>query len=96
MRNQKLTHVIAGRTIKEANSADDALHIEFTDGSTMKIKTGAPFEGSIAGKEVKDVRQKETEFDLDFADGSSSKITLAEETSSVMLRDKDGTLEYAD
>jgi hypothetical protein len=42
------------------------------------------------------VRQKGTEFDLEFVDNSKAKITLAEETSSVMLRDKAGEMEYAD
>jgi len=59
-------------------------------------RTGAPFKDSITGKKVKAVRQKATEFDLDFADGTSAAITLAAETSSVMLRNEAGQLEYAD
>jgi hypothetical protein len=47
-------------------------------------------------RKVKAVRQKATEFDLDFVDNSTAKITLAAETSSVMLRNKAGELEYAD
>ena len=96
MRNQKLTPILAGRTVKHTSQTGGVLQIAFDDGSVMKIKTGAPFKDSIAGKTVKAVRQKATEFDLDFDDGTSSAITLAEETSSVMLRDKAGVLEYAD
>ena len=96
MRNQKLTPILAGRTVKHTKQTGGVLQIEFDDGSVMKIKTGAPFKDSIAGKKVRAVRQKATEFDLDFADGTSSAITLAAETSSVMLRDKAGTMEYAD
>src|SRR5215470_10181478 len=96
MRNQKLTPIIAGRTVESAKQTDGVLEIKFTDDSLMKIKTGAPFTDSIAGRTVKSVRQKATEFDLDFADGTTAKITLAEATSSVMLRDKASVLEYAD
>ena len=96
MRNQKLTPILAERIVKQTKHTDGVLQIKFDDGSVMKIKTGAPFKDSITGKKVKAVRQKATEFDLDFADGTSAAITLAEETSSVMLRDKAGTMEYAD
>lgn len=45
---------------------------------------------------VRNVRQGGTELDLDLEGGSTVKIVTAEETSSVMLRDKAGKLEYAD
>jgi len=96
MRNQKLTPIIAGRIVKHTKQTDGVLQIEFNDGSAMKIKTGAALADSIVGRTVKAVRQQATEFDLDFTDGTSAKITLAAETSSVMLRDRAGTLEYAD
>src|SRR5262245_61259762 len=96
MRNQKLTSIIAGRTVKSATQTGGVLQIEFSDSSVMRIKTGAPFKDSIAGRQVKAVRQKATEFDLDFTDGTTAKITLAAETSSVMLRDHAGVMEYAD
>jgi len=96
MRNQKLTPIIAGRIVKHTKQSDGVLAIRFTDDSVMKIKTGAAFTDSIVGRTVKAIRQQATEFDLDFTDGTSAKITLAEETSSVMLRDKAGALEYAD
>ena len=96
MLNRKLTPIIAGRTVKRVAQSEGALRIEFDDGSILKIKMGAPFKDSITGKKVKAVRQKATEFDLDFADGTSATIKLAAETSSVMLRDKAGTMEYAD
>jgi hypothetical protein len=45
---------------------------------------------------VKKVRQRGDLMDLDFEDGSFAEIKLAEATSSVMLRDRDNKLEYAD
>ena len=94
MLNKKLTPVISGRTVKSAKQTDGVLQIKFDDGSVMRIKTGAPFKASIAGRAVKAVRQRATEFDLDFADGTSAAITLAAKTSSVMLRNAAGVLEF--
>jgi hypothetical protein len=41
-------------------------------------------------------RQEDTTLHLDFADGSTMQISLAGPTSSVIVRDKDGKLEYTD
>jgi hypothetical protein len=41
-------------------------------------------------------REDASKLDLDFADGSTRQIILAGATSSVMVRDKGGKLEYAD
>ncbi len=95
--NQKLTKLIAGRTISGTGQADGLLTITFDDGSTMKVKVAPANTNSAAtGSKVQKVRQEGTEFDLDLEGGLTVKITTAEETSSVMLRDKAGKLEYAD
>lgn len=95
--NQKLTKIIAGRTISGTSQANDLLTITFDDGSTMKIKVAPSNTNSAAtGGKVLKVRQGGTELDLDLEDGSTVTIITAEETSSVMLRDKAGKLEYAD
>lgn len=95
--NQKLTKIIAGRTISGTAQVDGLLTISFDDGSTMKIKT-APTSMSVAatGGKILKVRQGGTELDFDLEGGSTVTIQTAEETSSVMLRDKAGKLEYAD
>ncbi len=95
--NQKLTKIIVGRTISGTSQAEGLLAITFDDGSTMKVKT-APANTNIAatGGRVAKVRQEGTELDLDLEGGTTVKINTAEETSSVMLRDKAGKLEYAD
>ena len=95
--NRKLTPLIAGRTVKSAVQADTVLNIGFGDGSTLRIKTaGAGAVAIPAGSTVKAVRQTADVLTLDFADGSSAEIKLAEATSSVMLRNGAGALEYAD
>ena len=93
--NKKLTGIIKGRTIKTASAGDDATTITFSDGSSMKVKTGAKAD-ALNGREVKAVRQQGTTLNLDFTDGSSAQVRLAEATSSVMLRDSKGAMEYAD
>lgn len=95
--NQKLTKIIAGRTINGTAQADNVLTVTFGDGSVMKIKTAPSSTNAAAsGGTVKKVRQKGTELNLDLADGSTLTVQTAEATSSVMLRDKAGKLEYAD
>ena len=51
---------------------------------------------TIAMRRIENVRQEGAMLYLDFADGSTMQIMLAGPTSSVMVRDKDGKLEYAD
>jgi hypothetical protein len=51
---------------------------------------------TISNRQIEKVRQDGNTLHLDFADGSTMEIKLAGPTSSVMVRDKDGKLEYAD
>ncbi len=51
---------------------------------------------SFEARSVIRVRQTGPAMTIDFADGDSLEIALAEASSSVMLRDKDRVLEYAD
>jgi hypothetical protein len=96
-RNQKLTRVIQGRTVQSAQQQNNVFTIVFTDGSTMTVKTGQPVTCTEVSKSpIKAVRQQDTTFDLDFTDGSTLEIQTAEATSSVMLRDRNHVLEYAD
>jgi hypothetical protein len=52
--------------------------------------------GVIAGRTVKAVRQTGDLLNLDFEDGSTLEIRLKEATASVLVRDKDHKLQYAD
>jgi hypothetical protein len=52
--------------------------------------------GVIAGRTVRAVRQQEDQLDIDFEDGSTLEVRIKEATSSVMVRDKDRKLQYAD
>ena len=95
--NPMLARIIAGRTVRTVTQDGPHANLTFADGSLMKIKTGAPAPvDALIGKTVQEVRQAELCLELLFDDGSVAAITLAEETSSVMLRDAQGTFEYSD
>lgn len=96
--NQKLTRIITGRTIQASVQEPSLLTFTFGDGSVMKVKTASTATNSAfnAGAKVKKVRQKGTRLDLDLEDGTTWTVQTAEATSSVLLKDKAGKLEYAD
>ena len=58
-RNQKLTKVIAGRTIKVATIEADGVLVLFDDQSIIKIKTAAAPAPSPSGK-IKSVHEAKT------------------------------------
>ncbi len=94
--NHKLTGVIAGRTIQSLSIDSGKLSATFDDGSTMSVKLGAPPPDTTKIGTVKAVRQSGTTLDIDFEDGSTLEIEMIEESSSVMLRDANRKMEYAD
>ena len=95
--NQKLTKIIAGRSISGTAQADNLFIVTFDDGSTMKVKVTPGYTNTaVAGDKIVKVQQQGTELLLDVETGGPLKIDTAEATSSVMLRDKAGKLEYAD
>jgi hypothetical protein len=92
-RNQKLTKVIAGRTIKTVTTEPRTVLVLFDDQSTMNIKTAGPTTIPTDGK-VKSVHEAKAEFKIDFEDGSSVTLYLADPGSSVAVRDKNNAVEY--
>jgi hypothetical protein len=92
-RNQKLTKVIAGRTVKVATVDAGSVLVLFDDQSSMRIKTVGPATIPPGGK-VKSVQEAKTQFEIDFEDGSSATLCLADPGSSVAVRDKNNVVEY--
>jgi hypothetical protein len=92
-RNQKLTKVIGGRTVKAATVEPSAVLVVFDDESRMKIKIAGPATVPSGGK-VKSVHEAKAEFKIDFEDGSSVTLCLADPGSSVAVRDKNHAVEY--
>jgi hypothetical protein len=92
LRNQKLTKVIAGRTIKAVTIEPGSVLVLFDDQSSMKIKTAG--RTTIPPGKVKSVQEAQVEFKIDFEDGSSATLYLADPGSSVAVRDKNNVVEY--
>jgi hypothetical protein len=92
-RNQKLTKVIAGRTIKAVTTEPGSVLVLFDDESSMKIKT-ADAPAMSPGSRVKSVHEAKAEFKIEFEDGSSATLWLADPGSSVAVRDKNNAVEY--
>ena len=93
--NHKLTSLISGRTISECSTADGKLTISFEDGSHMTVKTAEDNDDASDGTIAK-VRQADTDLYLDMDDGYTWEIQMAEASSSVMVRDANNVMEYAD
>ncbi len=94
--NHKLTSLIKGRIISSTSNQGNILTVQFTDGSHMTVQTAGSSNSAATGGTIKAVRQQGTTLALDFEAGGTQEITLAEETSSVMVRDKNNAMEYAD
>lgn len=94
--NQKLTPLLKGRTITGTQNQDNKLLITFHDGSLLTVKTKGNANVAATGGTVQSVQQNATTLTLDFADGSHLAIPTEEAASSVLLRDKNHVLEYAD
>jgi hypothetical protein len=92
-RNQKLTRVIAGRTIKVVTVEAGGVLVLFDDESRMRIKTAGPATIPPGGK-VKSVHEAKAEFRIEFEDGSNATLRLADPGSSIAVRDKNNTVEY--
>ena len=96
-RNQKLTGVIRGRTVRAVEGEGRAVRLLFEDGGTMTVRApqGAQVPAPVLGR-VRAARQAGTNLRIDYEDGGTLALTTAEPTASVLLRARDGTLEYAD
>ena len=98
--NHKLTTILAGRTLASIDQAAGSALLHFDDGSrmTVRVADGMPVDVKTpaTGARVTGVRQQGTRLDLDFDNAASLEFRTAEATSSVLVRARDQTLEYAD
>ena len=94
--NHKLTTLIKGRTVSGTSNQNGALTVTFTDSSKMTVQTAGSSNSAATGGTIKAVRQAGTTLALDMENGGTMEIQTAEETSSVMVRDAHGAMEYAD
>ena len=75
-RNQKLTKVLVGRTIKTVTTEPGSILVLFDDQSNMKVKIAGPATIPPGGK-IKSVHKAKADFKIEFEDGSSDVRSLA-------------------
>ena len=98
-RNRALTPILKGRSIAQIGWDKATAILHFDNGSVMRIHTPAAPPANappVTLGKVRAVRQSSEAIILDLEDGSSVQLPLEEATSSVILRDAKGALEYAD
>jgi hypothetical protein len=94
--NQKLTRLIAGRSVAGADTSAAQCVVHFGDGSNMTVKVAAPPASADSRGTVTRVRQAGTVLDVDLDGGATISFTTPEPMASVMVRAANGSLEYAD
>lgn len=106
--NRLLTRVLRGRRVVDATIDDDdaaMLRLVYEDGATMTVRTpdGAAAEAAaetvrrtLPSPPVKKTRQDDGHVYFDCDDGTTFAVPLAAATSSVFMREGDGTFAYAD
>jgi hypothetical protein len=92
-RNQKLTKVLVGRTIKTVTTEPGSVLVLFDDQSNIKVKVAGPATIPPGGK-IKSVHEAKADFKIEFEDGSSATLSLANPGSSVAVRDQNNAVEY--
>ena len=95
VRNQKLTKVIKGRSVRSATVEPERLVVAFNDHSTMTVKTVPGLVVTISkGAKIKAILEDADECTLQFEDGSSVAVKLANPGASVAVRNSDNGVEY--
>ena len=93
-RNQKLTAVIKGRSVRSASGEPGKLVVVFDDHSTMTVKTAGLATSISTGGKIKAVLDDRDECTLQFEDGSSATLRVADSGASIALRDRGNAVEY--
>jgi len=94
--NQKLTRLIAGRSVAGAETDAAQCVVHFDDGSKMSVKVAGPPGSADSRGKVTRVRQAGTALNVDLDGGATISFTTPEPMASVMVRAANGSLEYAD
>lgn len=94
--NHRLTSVLQGRTISGTQNQGGRLIISFADGSHISVKTSGSSNSAGTVGTIRAARQAGTTLTLDMVDGYALSITTAGATSSVVVRNQSGAMEYSD
>jgi hypothetical protein len=98
--NQKLTHVIAGRTVSAVSRSGAVTTVLFDDGSLMTVRgpnnLGTSSATPAPKGRITSARQDQATLRLVFDSGATLDLATAEPSSTVMVRDRAHAMEYAD
>jgi len=91
--NQKLTHLIAGRSITTSTVTDRAMTITFSDKSTLHLTLATentpPFAGTLHS-----ISQDKNSIKFVFANQTETILMIDIDASTIMLRSANGSLQY--
>jgi hypothetical protein len=94
--NQRLTEIVKGRVIKNAEASPTEFAIHFMDDSTMKIRMSETIIFHIPeGVRMRKVQERNADFVIECEDDTVIDIQLSEPGNSIRVRDKHNRLEYA-
>jgi hypothetical protein len=94
--NQRLTDIVQGRVIKNANTSPTEFAILFTDDSIMKVRMSETIILQVPeGVRMRKVQERNADFVIECEDDTVIDIHLSEPGNSVRVHDKDNRLEYA-
>ena len=93
--NNKLTHAIKDRVVQNFQLNGSELLISFVDGSTMTVTivecNSPPLH---EGARIRQISEDEAMILFEFEDESTLDVTIVDPGNSVIVRDKNGQVEY--
>jgi hypothetical protein len=93
--NLRLTHVVKDRAVQKFQVNGSELLISFVDGSTMRVTiaecNSLPLHG---GARIRQVSEDQTTLFFECEDESILDVTIVDPGNSVIVRDKNGQVEY--
>ena len=93
--NNKLTHAIKDRVVQNFQLNGSELLISFVDGSTMTVTivecNSPPLH---EGARIRQISENEAMILFEFEDESTLDVTIVDPGNSVIVRDKNGQVEY--
>ena len=93
--NQELSQVVEGRVVESCRENASEVEIAFHDGSTMRVGIMEANSPPLReGSRVRRVYEDGTEFMIECENGTSLSVQLIAPGNSVLVRSRDGTVEY--
>jgi hypothetical protein len=93
--NLRLTHVVKDRVVQNFRLNDSELLISFTDGSTITVTiaecSGLPLH---EGASIRQISEDQAKLLFECEDESLLDVTIVDPGNSVIVRDKNGQVEY--